>query len=67
MRKSAKTIRTAVRMVFALYEEQLQAFRSAACFLGSRHTAALFLWDFWLCQGDLLKGSSYRGGPLHHS
>ena len=46
MRKSEKTIRTAVRMVFSLYEEQLQAFRSAACFLGSRHTAGLFPWDF---------------------
>ena len=35
MRKSAKTIRTAVRMVFALSEEQLQAFRSAARFLAA--------------------------------
>ncbi len=45
MRKSEKTIRTAVRMVFSLYEEQLQAFRSAACFLGSRYTAELLSWD----------------------
>ena len=46
MRKSEKTIRTAVRMVFSLYEEQLQAFKSAVRFLGSRYTAELFPWDF---------------------
>lgn len=45
MRESEKTIRTTIRMVFALYEEQLQAFRSAACFLGSRHTAELLSCD----------------------
>lgn len=45
MRKSEKTIRMAVRMVFSLYEEQLQAFRSAAYFLGSRHTAELLSCD----------------------
>lgn len=41
MRESEKII----RMVFSLSEEQLQAFRSAARFLGSRYTAELFAWD----------------------
>ena len=41
MRESEKTI----RMVFSLSEEQFQAFRSAARFLGSRHTAELLSCD----------------------
>ncbi len=45
MRELEKTIRTTIRMVFSLSEEQLQAFRSAARFLGSRHTAELLSCD----------------------
>lgn len=45
MRKSEQTIRMAVRMICSLYEEQLQAFRSAARFLGSWYTAELLSCD----------------------
>lgn len=45
MRESEKTIRMAVRRICSLSEKQLQAFKSAACFLGSRYTAELFPWD----------------------
>lgn len=45
MRESEKTIRMAVRRIWSLYEEQLQAFRSAACFLGSRYTVELLSCD----------------------
>ena len=45
MRKSEQTIRMAVRRIWSLSEEQFQAFRNAARFLGSRYTAELFPWD----------------------
>ena len=45
MRESEKTIRMGVQRIWSLSEEQFQAFRSAARFLGSWYTAELLLCD----------------------